>query len=300
MKKQIFVIVALLIVYLVWGSTFFGIRVGLEGGFPPLLLIGTRFLMAGSLLYAWARWNGEGKSRWEDWKEGAVLGFLLLVCGPGLVAWSEQWLSSSLAALMVSTSPVWVTILDGKESFTRTRLLGVLMGLFGVAWLVGASITLDETQVLLGVAGCLASALAWAVGSLRAHRRPQTRGWLFTSGVQMLFAGATLSLLGLVGGERLAVSAVEQQAWMALGYLTVFGSVLAFGAYTWLLNNTTPATLSTHAYVNPVVAVFLGISLGGESVSQQAGFGALLALVGVLVLVLPTGSTRRLVGSDCR
>jgi drug/metabolite transporter (DMT)-like permease len=300
MKKHFFVVMALLTVYLVWGSTFFGIRVGLEGGFPPLLLIGTRFLIAGSLLYAWARWRGENRSSWEDWREGAVLGFLLLVCGPGLVAWSEQWLSSSLAALIVSTSPVWVTVLDGKESFTRTRLMGVGLGLFGVAWLVGASMTLDGSQALLGVAGCLASALAWAVGSLRAHRRPQRRGWLFTSGVQMLFAGGTLCLMGLVGGERLAVTAVEQQAWMALGYLTVFGSVLAFGAYTWLLNNTTPATLSTHAYVNPVVAVFLGISLGGESISRQAGFGALLALVGVLVLVLPTDLTRRFAGSTCR
>jgi drug/metabolite transporter (DMT)-like permease len=297
MKKQILVMMALSTVYLVWGSTFFGIRVGIEGGFPPLLLIGTRFLMAGSLLYAFSRWNGEARSTWADWKEGAVLGFLLLVCGPGLVAWSEQWLSSSLAALMVSTSPVWVTILDGKETFTRTRLLGVFLGLFGVAWLVGASITLDSGHVLLGIAGCLASALAWAVGSLRAHRRPQHRSWIFTSGVQMLFAGASLCLMGLVGGERLAVSAVEQQAWMALGYLTLFGSVIAFGAYTWLLNNTTSATLSTHAYVNPVVAVFLGMSLGGESVSQQAGFGALLALFGVIVLVVPTDVTRRFVGS---
>ena len=163
MKKQILVITALFTVYLVWGSTFFGIRVGLDGGFPPLLLIGTRFLLAGSLLYALARWSGEARGRWEDWRESAVLGFLLLVCGPGLVAWSEQWLSSSLAALLVSTSPVWVTLLDGKETFTPHRWLGVLLGLLGVAWLVGASMTLSGHNVLLGVAGCLVSALAWAV-----------------------------------------------------------------------------------------------------------------------------------------
>ena len=294
MKKQILVITALFTVYLVWGSTFFGIRVGLDGGFPPLLLIGTRFLLAGSLLYALARWSGEARGRWEDWRESALLGFLLLVCGPGLVAWSEQWLSSSLAALLVSTSPVWVTLLDGKETFTPHRWLGVLLGLLGVAWLVGASMTLSGHNVLLGVAGCLVSALAWAVGSLRAHRRPQRRGWLFLSGQQMLFAGGFLSLLGAVWGERLALTGLEQQAWLALGYLTIFGSVVAFGAYTWLLNNTSPETLSTHAYVNPVVAVFLGMFLGGESISEQDGVGAVLALFGVLLLVMPSRWTRRL------
>ncbi|MFA7483842.1 MAG: EamA family transporter [Vulcanimicrobiota bacterium] len=296
MKKQVFVIVALLTVYLVWGSTFLGIRVGMEGGFPPLLLIGLRFLLAGSLLYGFARWSGESRGTWKDWKESALLGFLLLVCGPGLVAWSEQWLTSSLAALLVSTSPVWVTLLDGKETFTRSRLLGVGLGLLGVAWLVGASLTLSGHNVLLGVAACLASALAWAVGSLRAHRRPQKRGWVFASGLHMLFAGAFLSALGLVGGERLALTGMELQAWLALGYLTIFGSVVAFGAYTWLLNNTSPGTLSTHAYVNPVVAVFLGFFLGGETLSQQAGVGAVLALFGVLLLAMPSAKSAKFVG----
>ncbi|MFA5504633.1 MAG: EamA family transporter [Vulcanimicrobiota bacterium] len=292
MKKQVFVITALLTVYLVWGSTFLGIRIGLDGGFPPLLLIGLRFLLAGALLYGFARWSGEPRGTWKDWEESALLGFLLLVCGPGLVAWSEQWLSSSLTALLVSTSPVWVTVLDSKESLSKSRLVGVGLGLLGVAWLVGASLTLSGHNVLLGVAGCLLSALAWAIGSLRAYRRPRKRGWIFNSGLQMLFAGGFLSVLGLVWGERLVLASMEMQAWLALGYLTFFGSVIAFGAYTWLLNNTSPETLSTHSYVNPMVAVLLGFYLGGESLSQQAGVGAALALLGVLLLAAP----RRQVG----
>ena len=297
MKKQIYVIAALFTVYLVWGSTFFGIRMGLEGGFPPLLLIGTRFLMAGALLYGLALWRGENRGDWRDWRENALLGFLLLVCGPGLVAWSEQWLSSSLAALLVATSPVWVTLLDGKEAFSKSRWVGLLLGLFGVAWLACSSLLASQSGMLLGVAGCLASALAWAVGSLRAHRRPQERSWLFTSGLQMLVAGLGLSTLGLIIGERLSVTTIEQQGWLALGYLTVFGSVVAFGAYTWLLSNSSPATLSTHAYVNPVVAVFLGLWLGGESLTQEAAVGGVLALVGVLLLVMPVNWTRPLARS---
>lgn len=297
MKKQIYVIASLFTVYLVWGSTFFGIRMGLEGGFPPLLLIGTRFLMAGALLYGLALWRGENRGDWRDWRENALLGFLLLVCGPGLVAWSEQWLSSSLAALLVATSPVWVTLLDGKEAFSKSRWVGLLLGLFGVAWLACSSLLASQSGMLLGVAGCLASALAWAVGSLRAHRRPQERSWLFTSGLQMLVAGLGLSTLGLIIGERLSVTTIEQQGWLALGYLTVFGSVVAFGAYTWLLSNSSPATLSTHAYVNPVVAVFLGLWLGGESLTQEAAVGGVLALVGVLLLVMPVNWTRPLARS---
>lgn len=293
MKKRFLIASALSVVYLVWGSTFFGIRIGIEGGIPPLSLIGLRFLLAGLMLYGFARWNGERPAGPKEWKESALLSFLLLVCGPGLVAWSEQWLSSSLAAVLTATSPVWITLLDGEEPLTPSRWAGLVLGSLGVVWVVASSLTLGGENMFLGVAACLASALAWAVGSLRARRRPQPRSWVFTSGLQMTLAGAGLMVLAYLGGESVAISSVESQAWLALGYLTVFGSLVAFSAYTWLLSNTSPITLSTHAYVNPVVAVFLGIVLGGETLTWGAGIGGVLALLGVVLLVRPTG--RRLV-----
>lgn len=290
MKKKILVIVALLTVYVVWGSTFLGIRVGLEGGFPPLLFIGLRFLLAGGLLYGLSAWNGEVRSSWTEWRESVLLGFLLLVCGPGLVAWSEKWISSSLAALLVATSPVWITLLDGKEKLTRLRWLGILTGLGGVFWLVGASVSLNDGGVLLGCAACLASALAWAVGSLRARRRSSAHGWLVQSGQQMLAAGALLVILGFAGGETVSLTALESQAWLALGYLTVFGSLVAFSAYTWLAREISSLALSSHAYINPIVAVFLGVVVGGESLSPGVGTGALLGLLGVVLMLIPDQS----------
>lgn len=287
MKKQIFVLVAMLTVYVVWGSTFLGIRVGLEGGFPPLLLIGFRFLIAGGLLYGFARWNGEARAGWHSWQEAAVLGFLLLVCGPGLVAWSEKWITSSLAALLVATSPVWVTLLDGDERLTPTRWTGLLLGLAGVGYLVGSSVNTSGDNVLLGCAACLASALAWAVGSLRARRQVSEHSWLFLSGQQMLAAGGILTFLALLGGEQFALTGLETRAWLALGYLTIFGSLLAFSAYTWLAKEVSPVALSSHAYVNPIVAVFLGVFIGGEALSPNLGTGALMGLAGVALLLMP-------------
>ena len=289
MNKPIFTGIALLTVYLVWGSTFLGNQLGLEGGLPPLFLVGTRFLLAGLLLYGVARWNGESRGTWKEWKEAFLLGFLLLVCGPGLVAWSQQWLSSSLAALLIATSPVWVTLLDGDEKLTRTRWLGLMLGLLGVATLVGSSLVFSGENVLLGAAACLFSALAWAVGSIRAKKRSESKSWMFYSGQQMMLAGGVLSLLSYLGGEAVSLSTVEFKAWLALGYLTVFGSLVAYGAYTWLITNVSSATLSSHAYINPIVAVFLGIYLGGENVSPYLGSGALLGLLGVVLLLKPNG-----------
>lgn len=297
MKKKILVLVALLTVYVVWGSTFLGIQVGLDGGLPPLLLIGLRFSLAGGLLYGFARWNGESGASLRDWKEAATLGFLLLICGPGLVAWSEKWISSSLAALLVATSPVWITLLDGEEKLSKSRWAGLMLGLAGVGWLVGESLMAADHNALLGVAACLVSALAWAVGSLKSRRQNSSRSWLFLSAQQMLVAGVSLTLLSIVGGEQVSLSSVEVEAWLALGYLTLFGSLIAFSAYNWLAREISPIALSSHAYINPIVAVFLGVAIGGESLSPTLGVGGILGLLGVALMLAPQRSSRL---SSCR
>ena len=278
---------ALAIVYLVWGSTFYGIHLGLVGGLPPLLLIGSRFLLAGIALYSLARVMGESGAGRFEWKEGFHLAGLLLVLGPGLVAVSEQWISSGLAALLTATSPLWVVLLDRSQPITLQKSLGLTLGLAGVAWLVGSSISLEGEKPLFGGLLCLLSAWAWALGSLRSRGRSRGRSNAHSSGVQMLCAGLALCTLGLALGERVELLAVTPQAWWALVYLSVFGSMLAFSAYNWLVRNLSAPVVASHAYVNPVVAVAIGCLFGGESLSTGAGLGALLALGGVVLLMIP-------------
>lgn len=287
MKRRILTLLALGIVYVVWGSTFYGVKLALQGGLRPFFLIGLRFLTAGCALYGLARWRGAPAAARQDWMESALLGFLLLVCGTGLVAWSVQWISSSLAALLVATSPVWVTLLDREQKLTPRKWLGLLLGLLGVGWLVGASLSFGSATILLGSMGCLASALAWAVGSLRArsagaHVSPVTR-----AAMQMIWAGAMLLVLSLGLEEWSTLGLVSEQAWWAFTYLTLFGSLVAYSAYTWLVANVSATVVATHAYVNPVVAVLLGALLGDEAVSAQTGLAATVALLGVVVLMMP-------------
>lgn len=277
----------LLVVYVVWGSTFLGVKLALEGGLAPFVLIGLRFLVAGSMLYGAVRLSGVRPSTVAEWKESAVLSFLLLICGSGLVAWSQRYISSSLAALLVATSPVWVTMMDPEQKLTARKWLGLVVGLIGVGSLVGASLTNDGEGFLIGCLGCLASALAWAFGSLRARRTVKNVSPIAQAGMQMICAGLSLLLFALLQGDAAALQSVSAKAWQAWLYLTLVGSLVAYSSYTWLVRNTPAALVSTHAYVNPVVAIVLGALLGGEKLSLATGFAAAVAIIGVIILMLP-------------
>ena len=290
-RHQLITVLALGIVYVVWGSTFYGVKLALEGGLQPFFLIGLRFLLAGSALYGLARWQGAASASRKDWAESALLGFLLLVCGAGLVAWSVQWISSSLAALLVATSPVWITLMDREQKLTSRKWLGLILGLIGVGWLVGASLNADGDGFFWGCLGCLASALAWAVGSLRARTAGDHISPVVRAGMQMIWAGVMLLGLSLCNEELSSLRYVSGQAWWALGYLTLFGSLVAYSAYTWLVANVSASVVSTHAYVNPVVAVLLGSLLGGEALNPSTGLAATVAMVGVVVLMMPERAT---------
>lgn len=286
-KHQLMTLLALGIVYVVWGSTFYGVKVALEGGLAPFFLIGARFLLAGVALYGLARWQGAEPARARDWGESALLSFLLLVCGTGLVAWSVQWISSSLAALLVATSPVWITAMDREQKLTARKWLGLVLGLVGVGLLVGASLTMEGSMFFWGCLGCLASTFAWAVGALRGRDSKSQATPITQAAMQMIWAGLILSLVSLVAQEQGYLGAVTAQAWWALAYLAFFGSLIAYSAYTWLVSNTSAALVSTHAYINPVVAVVLGSWLGGELLTPQTAVAAVIALAGVVVLMLP-------------
>lgn len=279
---------ALAIVYLVWGSTYLAIRFGVEVT-PPYLFASLRFLAAGALLLGYAKLMGHSLPRSRaDWKVIAVTATLLLAGANGLVTWSEQWVASNQAALMVATSALWMAgfgTLGGRgERLSGLTWTGLLIGFAGVAVLVGEGLLQHAAPVGAYVA-LVISPILWAAGSIYGRRNPQQCAPLMTAALQMLIAGVLMGAIGLVSGEQHRWQ-WTLQSWGAWAYLTVLGSCVAYGAYYWLVHNVTPALLGTYAYVNPAIAVLLGAWLGNEILSapQLAGTGVILA--GVVAVTL--------------
>jgi drug/metabolite transporter (DMT)-like permease len=281
---------ALGIVYLVWGSTYFGIRVAI-GTIPPLSMGALRFLVAGGLLYPWAvrRGDREGdRPGLAQWAAGAVVGVALLAGGNGAVSWGEQHIPSGVAALLIATVPLWMSVLGRvalRERLAWTAVLGLAVGFAGLVVLVRPSGThrLDP----LATAVVLGGALAWASGSVWSRRAPLPRRPLVGAGIEMLAGGAVLAVAAVVGGElgRIDPGAVSAASLAAVAYLVVFGSLVAFTAYAWLLRNVRTSVASTYAYVNPVVAVALGWAFGGEPVSARTLLAGAVILAGVALIV---------------
>jgi len=286
------VIAAFAIVYLVWGSTYLAIRVGVAT-LPPALFAGARFLAAGLLLAAYARYTGQPFPRARsEWKTIAVAAVFLLVGANGLVVWGEQWVPSNQAALIAATVALWLAGLGALgprgESFSRRRLTGLLTGFAGVAVLMWPTDSFLLTHFSAQFAILLA-ALSWAAGSIYMKRRRPSTPPLMAAAMQSLAAGVLLSAIGFAGGEA------ERWTWdgnalFALLYLIVFGSCLAYAAYVWLLHEVSPTALGTYAYVNPAVAVLLGGWLLGESLNGSQMVGMLVVLLGVVLVSLPEGT----------
>jgi drug/metabolite transporter (DMT)-like permease len=283
------IIAAFALVYVVWGSTYLAIRIGVAT-LPPALFAGARFLLAGLLLAAYARFAGQsfpnGRS---EWKTIAVAAVFLLVGANGLVVWGEQWVPSNQAALIAATVALWLaglgTLGPQGESFSRRRMAGLLTGFAGVAVLMwpadGFVLTHFSAQLAILLAG-----LSWAAGSIYMKRRKPSTPALMAAAMQSLTAGALLGMIGLADGEATRW-AWNIEAMAALAYLIVFGSCLAYAAYVWLLHEVSPTALGTYAYVNPVVAVALGSWLLSESLSSTQMAGMLVVLLGVLLVSLP-------------
>lgn len=285
------------VVYVVWGSTYLAIRFAIET-LPPLLMASVRFLVAGGLLYAWARSRGAPRPTPSQWRSAAIVGGLLFVGGNGAVVLSEQWVPSGLVALLVASVPLWMVVVDwiwGSGTRPSGRVsLGLLAGFAGVATLAGSPGAGEGgAHELLGVVLVTAGSAAWAAGSIYARHADvpgRPRLWV---GMQMLAGGALLLPLSVVTGEmgRLDVGAVSARSLLALAYLVVFGALLAFSAYIWLLTRSTPAQVSTYAYVNPVVALFLGWSLADEPLTFRSLVAA--AIIVGSVVVITAGGPRR-------
>lgn len=294
-RKKWLVVAAFAAVYLVWGSTYFAIRIGLRS-MPPLLMAGSRFLVAGSILAGWSLARGASIPTRGQWGRAAVAGFLMLVAGNGCVTWAEQTVPSGIAALLVASEPSWLVLIawgffGGRRPGLRTSL-GLATGLLGVGLLVapegGAA---GGASMMAGALAILFAAITWAVGSLYLRTADLPDSAPLSAGMQMLTAGATLAALGTLKGEAAgfdpsAIAAPSLLAWL---YLIVFGSLVAFSAYGYLITATTPARLSTYAYVNPVVAVLLGSLIGGEAIAPL-GWAAMVVIVASVALVT-TGDT---------
>jgi drug/metabolite transporter (DMT)-like permease len=286
------VIAAFAAVYLVWGSTYLGIRFAIET-IPPLLMAGVRFLTAGTLLYGWARLRGGEKPRPEHWRSAAMIGALLLLGGNGAVTYSEQLIPSGIAALLVAVVPLWMVLIDwlrpGGARPTVQIGIGLLLGLAGIALLVGPESLMGGDRInLLGAGIVLVGSMSWAAGSILSRHVSVPSRPLLATGIQMLCGGGLLIVAGLAMGEasRLELAAVSTKSIVALLYLILIGALVGYSAYIWLLRASTPARVSTYAYVNPVVAVLLGWLLAGEELSLRVAAAAAVIVGGVALITL--------------
>jgi len=282
-------LLAFLAVYTIWGSTYLAIRVAIAT-IPPFAMAGSRFVVAGLILYAWARWRGTPAPTSRQWRSAAVIGTLLLVGGNGGVVWSEQRVASGLAALMVGGEPLWAVLLDWLRPGGRRPSLGVgiglAMGFIGVALLVSPGSLGGGPIDPLGAAALVVSTITWAMGSIYSRQADAPRDPVLSIGANMICGGIGLAILSLASGElsRLDAAAFATQSVLAWAYLTAFGSIVGFSSYMWLLRHTTLARASTYAYVNPVVAVFLGWLVLGEVVSVRTGVAAAV-IIGAVILI---------------
>lgn len=291
------ILLALAVVYLVWGSTYLAIRIGVQD-MPPVLFAGVRFLIAGALMlaYAWLR-GARLPTAWADWRNIIITALLMLVGANGLVTWSEVWVESNQAALIVATSALWMVGFGSLgargESFNRGTLAGLLLGFAGVAVLVGGGIRL-QTAPLMAYVALMISPVLWAAGSIYSRRNPVGCAPVMTAALQMCVTGVVQTALGLALGEG-ARWQTTPESLAALAYLIVFGSCIAYGAYFWLVHEISPALLGTYAYVNPAVAVLLGWLLLDERLSpvQMAGTVVILAAVIWVTLASRSGARSR-------
>ena len=297
------IVLAFAAVYVLWGSTYLAIRVGVET-IPPFLMAGMRHLTAGVLLLGWLRLSGTPAPSRRHWRSAAIIGGLMLLGGNGLVTWAERRVPSGLAALIVASVPIWMTLLHGLQNRTRPHgvvILGLALGLGGLAFLVapgggaGAANRIDP----LGAAALLAAALFWAIGSLYSRKAPLPSSTLLATAMEMTAGGLILLATAALAGEGrgFSLSAVSGRSLFALAYLVVAGSLLGFTAYVFLLGATTPARVSTYAYVNPVVAMFLGWAVLGEAVTLKT-FAAASIIVAAVALIIRHGASRQAVKTE--
>src|SRR3984885_10837143 len=288
-------VLAFAIIYFVWGSTFLAIRVGVRE-VPPFILAAMRFLAAGLVLYGWMLARGERSPSSREWRSAFLLAILIFLIDYGLLFWAEQRVPSGLAAVMMATIPVFMSL--SEIIFLRTQRLtlrlafALLIGIGGVAVLVSHSLNLGGAPIdTAGASALIVASISFAASSTLTRKLPLPSSKVMSSGAQMLAGGVLLALAGAALGEFRIFRplAVSREAWLALLYLIVAGSIVGFTAYVWLIHHESPTKVGTYAYVNPVVAVLVGYFLGGETLGLRTILGTLFVLISVVVITTTRG-----------
>jgi drug/metabolite transporter (DMT)-like permease len=283
-------VLAFAAIYLIWGSTYLGIRYAVET-IPPLLMMAARHFTAGVILYAWLRLRGTPAPLGMHWRNAAIAGGFFFLGSHGTLAWAEQKVPSGLAALLCATLPLWIVLLSRlmrkKDDLSGRVIAGLVLGFGGVAVLIGpAALHSDRDLSLFSAAVVLLCAFLWAAGTMYTQSASLPSSSSLSSAMQMIMGGLLLCTVGLATGEstRLHFSALTLKSVLALAYLTVFGSLVAFTAFTWLHKVSSPTRNSTYAYVNPVIAVFVGWLLAGEAVGFRTLAATAIILSGVALV----------------
>jgi drug/metabolite transporter (DMT)-like permease len=306
-SRLIRVLAAFAAVYLIWGSTFLGIRVAIQS-IPPMLMAGTRWMIAGSCLFGFLRWRGAPRPRGRDWLVAGLIGGGIIFGGNGSVTYAEQFIPSGTVAVMVAVVPALMALMGWLSGTTsRPRLpvwIGIALATLGVAVIVRpTNLTISRGQGL-AIAILLLGELMWSAASLYAVRAGQGISAFLMAATQMLCGGVFMLMTALLRGElaHFEIAAVTMRSLFAMGYLASIGSIIGFSAYLWLLRNVEATRVATYAYVNPVVAVFLGFLLGGETLAPELLAGSALVVLGIALIVtfrsrtVTTGLARSLGG----
>jgi drug/metabolite transporter (DMT)-like permease len=288
--RHMALIAAFAAVYIIWGSTYLAIRYAIED-IPPFLMAGSRFLIAGGIVYALSRLLGESRPSPKQWRSASIVGILLLLGGNGGVVFAQQTVPSGLTALVVAMTPVWFVLFDWLQRGRVARpgrqiLAGLLVGMVGMALLAAPGLGGAGSIPTVGLVVLVLAGVSWAAGSIYSRQAEHPASPMIATGMQMLAGGAALMILATLHGDlaRVDLPAVSWQAWVSYLYLIVFGSIIAFSAYVWLLKVSTPAKVATYAYVNPVVAVLLGWLVAGETMSWRAVIAAALIIAAVVII----------------
>ncbi len=289
-RDRLLVLLAFTSVYIIWGSTYYSIKIAIAT-LPPFLMAATRYLIAGAILYLGARIAGARLPSFRHWKDSAVLGFLLLLMGNGGVVWASDKLPSGIIALLITVEPIWIVLLvalknKGKLPDVKT-ILGILLGLAGTIILIFPDLGGQSQLNPGGLLAVFVSTICWAIGSLYAVNAYSGVSIILATAMQMLCGGALMLLVAITRGEFIDIhpERFSVESLYAYLYLIVFGSIIGYSSYAYLLKVSSPSKVSTYAYVNPFVAVLIGSMIGDEPFTSQIGFAAILMIAGVFLVL---------------
>lgn len=293
-NKTAIVSIAFANIYIIWGLTFIAISYGLTG-FPPFILAGLRFSIAGLIILSYLLFKGERAHQFSNWIKNGITGILILTGGTGLVGWGEQYVSASEAAIAIATGPFWFIAIDRtnwKRYFSDKWIpIGLLLGFFGLILFLGSSISnshasnVTQSQRIVAFSVLALSSISWVLGSLYSKKQKANQSTFMNISQQLIVAGIVAFVVASFHGEWsvFSVSKVTVSAWLGLSFLIVFGSIIAYLSYIWLLSVKDAALVSTHTYINPIVTVLAGWLIAGKGISGIQSIGLVVILVGVML-----------------